>query len=82
MVESYQPPFPFIELTHRDLFLNYLVVKHLHITFAVISGSFFLMRGIWMLLGSCAIDRGWLQMRSLNKKRRLAQVKHAQAAIT
>ena len=42
--------------------MNYLVVKHLHITFAVISGSFFLMRGIWMLLDSSMLQRRWVKV--------------------
>ena len=42
--------------------MNYLVVKHLHITFAVISGSFFLLRGIWMLLDSSMLQRRWVKV--------------------
>ena len=42
--------------------MNYLVVKHLHITFAVISGSFFLLRGIWMLLDSSLLQRRWVKV--------------------
>lgn len=42
--------------------MNYLVVKHLHITFAVISGSFFLLRGIWMLRSSDMLQRRWVKV--------------------
>ena len=42
--------------------MNYLVVKHLHITFAVISGSFFFLRGIWMLLDSGMLQRRWVKV--------------------
>ena len=35
--------------------MTYLLVKHLHITCAVLSGSFFLLRGVWMLLESDAL---------------------------
>lgn len=36
----------------------YLAMKHAHMLFALVSGAFFLLRGIWML-----IDSGWLQRR-------------------
>ena len=42
--------------------MNYLFVKHLHITFAVISGSFFLLRGLWMLLDSSMLQRRWVKV--------------------
>ena len=42
--------------------MNYLDVKYLHITFSVISGSFFLLRGIWMLLGSSMLQRRWVKV--------------------
>ncbi len=42
--------------------MNYLVVKHLHITFAVLSGSFFVLRGIWMLLDSSMLQRRWVKV--------------------
>jgi uncharacterized membrane protein SirB2 len=32
--------------------VNYLAIKHLHITCAALSGSFFLLRGLWMLTDS------------------------------
>ncbi len=51
-----------VDLVHLDFFLNYLVVKHLHITFAVISGSFFLLRGIWMLRESSMLQWRWVKV--------------------
>lgn len=40
--------------------MNYLAIKHLHITFAVLSGSFFLLRGLWMLADSPLLQRRWV----------------------
>ena len=42
--------------------MNYLAIKHLHITFAVLSGSFFLLRGLWMLLDSPMLQRRWVKV--------------------
>ena len=42
--------------------MNYLAVKHLHITFAVLSGSFFLLRGFWMLGDSALLNRRWVKV--------------------
>ena len=42
--------------------MNYLALKHLHITFAVLSGSFFLLRGGWMLLDSTMLQRRWVKV--------------------
>lgn len=42
--------------------MNYLAIKHLHITFAVLSGSFFLLRGLWMLLDSSMLQRRWVKV--------------------
>ncbi|MDQ3058312.1 MAG: SirB2 family protein [Pseudomonadota bacterium] len=42
--------------------MNYLVIKHLHITLAALSGSFFLLRGLWMLLGSGLLQRRWVKV--------------------
>jgi uncharacterized membrane protein SirB2 len=42
--------------------MNYLLVKHLHITCAVWSGSFFLLRGVWMLLESNLLQRRWVKV--------------------
>ena len=40
----------------------YLAVKHLHITFAAVSGSFFLLRGMWMLLDSPMLQQRWVRV--------------------
>ena len=42
--------------------MNYLAIKHLHITFAVLSGSFFLLRGLWMLIDSPMLQRRWVKV--------------------
>ena len=42
--------------------MNYLAVKHLHITCAVLSGSFFLLRGVWMLADSPQLQRRWVKV--------------------
>jgi uncharacterized membrane protein SirB2 len=40
----------------------YLAIKHFHVTFAVLSGSFFLLRGLWMLLESSMLQRRWVKV--------------------
>lgn len=35
----------------------YLLLKHLHLTFVVLSFAAFLLRGIWMLRGSALLER-------------------------
>lgn len=42
--------------------MNYLVIKHLHITFALLSGSLFVLRGIWMLLDSGMLQQRWVKV--------------------
>ena len=42
--------------------MNYLAIKHLHITFAALSGSFFLLRGLWMLADSPLLQRRWVKV--------------------
>jgi uncharacterized membrane protein SirB2 len=42
--------------------MNYLALKHFHITFAILSGSFFLLRGLWMLLDSPMLQRRWVKV--------------------
>lgn len=46
----------------RTLAVNYLAIKHLHITFVLLSGSFFLLRGVWMLLESSMLQRRWVKV--------------------
>jgi uncharacterized membrane protein SirB2 len=42
--------------------MDYLAVKHLHITSVVLSGSLFLLRGIWMLRDSSMLTRRWTRI--------------------
>jgi uncharacterized membrane protein SirB2 len=42
--------------------MNYLLVKHLHITCVVLSGGFFMLRGAWMLTGSSLLQRRWVRV--------------------
>jgi uncharacterized membrane protein SirB2 len=42
--------------------LSYLAVKHLHLTCAAISGSFFIVRGIWKLRDSAMLERRWVRI--------------------
>jgi uncharacterized membrane protein SirB2 len=39
--------------------VDYLSLKYLHMCFAGLSGSFFLVRGAWMLAGSPLLQRRW-----------------------
>ena len=42
--------------------MNYYALKHLHMTFAVLSGGFFLIRGLWMLSGSARLKQRWVRI--------------------
>jgi len=42
--------------------MEYLAVKHVHITSVVLSGSFFLLRGVWMLRDSGMLVRRWTRI--------------------
>lgn len=42
--------------------MSYLAVKHLHVTFAALSGMLFLLRGIWMLRGSGLLQQKWVKI--------------------
>ncbi len=41
--------------------MSYLLLKHLHMTLAVISGALFLLRGLWMMASSPMLQRGWVR---------------------
>ncbi|HYD80812.1 MAG TPA: SirB2 family protein [Paucimonas sp.] len=41
---------------------GYLAIKHVHMTCAALSGSFFALRGIWMLLDSPLLRRRWVRI--------------------
>lgn len=42
--------------------MEYAALKHLHMTFAALSGSLFLLRGIWMLRSSPSLQRRWVRI--------------------
>ena len=42
--------------------MEYMAIKHLHMTCALLSGSFFLLRGIWMLRASPLLARRWVKV--------------------
>lgn len=42
--------------------MNYLAVKHLHVTFVALSGALFVLRGIWMMAGSPALQKRWVKI--------------------
>ena len=41
--------------------VDYLSLKYLHMSFAGLSGAFFLVRGAWMLAGSPLLQRRWVR---------------------
>ena len=41
--------------------MSYLLLKHLHMTLAAVSGVLFLLRGLWMMAGSPMLQRGWVK---------------------
>jgi uncharacterized membrane protein SirB2 len=42
--------------------MNYLLIKHIHMTCAALSGSLFFVRGIWMLRDSALLQRRWVEI--------------------
>jgi uncharacterized membrane protein SirB2 len=42
--------------------MSYLAIKHLHITFAALSGILFLTRGIWVLRASAMLQQRWVRI--------------------
>ena len=42
--------------------MSYLAIKYLHVTSVVLSGSFFLLRGVWMLRESDLLQRRWVMV--------------------
>lgn len=42
--------------------MGYLAIKHLHMTCAALSGSLFLVRGIWMLRDSAMLKQRWVRI--------------------
>ena len=41
--------------------MDYLSLKHLHMSFAGLSGGFFVLRGAWMLAGSPMLQTRWVR---------------------
>ncbi|HEX7650483.1 MAG TPA: SirB2 family protein [Noviherbaspirillum sp.] len=41
--------------------MSYLAIKHLHMTCAALSGTFFFIRGIWMLRDSPRLQQRWVK---------------------
>lgn len=41
--------------------MSYLLLKHLHMSLAVVSGALFLLRGLWMLAASPMLARAWVR---------------------
>lgn len=42
--------------------MDYFAIRYLHIACAALSGSFFLVRGIWMLRDSSMLNRRWVRV--------------------
>ena len=42
--------------------MNYILIKHLHMTCVVLSGAGFLLRGFWMLRGSPILQARWVRI--------------------
>jgi uncharacterized membrane protein SirB2 len=42
--------------------MSYVVAKHIHITCVALTGSLFLLRGIWALRQSAALQARWLRI--------------------
>ena len=42
--------------------MSYDALKHLHMTFAVLSGALFLVRGLWMLAESTRLEQRWVKV--------------------
>jgi uncharacterized membrane protein SirB2 len=41
--------------------MEYLALKHFHMTMAGLSGSLFLLRGAWMATAPARLERGWVK---------------------
>ena len=42
--------------------MEYLLLKHLHMSFALLSGGLFLLRGVWMLRASNMLQQRWVKI--------------------
>jgi uncharacterized membrane protein SirB2 len=48
--------------TRPTMSINYLAIKHLHLTCVGLSGSLFLLRGIWKMRDSAMLDKRWVKV--------------------
>jgi uncharacterized membrane protein SirB2 len=46
----------------KEVALDYLFIKHLHMTCAAVSGVFFVIRGLWMLQSAPMLQRRWVRV--------------------
>lgn len=42
--------------------MDYLILKHIHMSCAAISGSLFVLRGIWMMQSSARLQARWVKI--------------------
>lgn len=42
--------------------MEYLMLKHFHMSFAVLSGCLFVVRGVWMLSASAMLQQRWVKI--------------------
>jgi uncharacterized membrane protein SirB2 len=42
--------------------MDYLAIKHLHMTCAAASGGLFVLRGVWMLRWPALLQQGWVRV--------------------
>ena len=42
--------------------MEYLMLKHLHMSFAALSGALFVLRGVWMLRAPNMLQRRWVRI--------------------
>ena len=42
--------------------MSYVALKHLHMTLAAVSGTFFFVRGLWMMAESALLQRRWVKV--------------------
>jgi uncharacterized membrane protein SirB2 len=42
--------------------MTYIALKHIHMTFAMLSGLLFLLRGCWMMADSALLQRRWVKI--------------------
>jgi uncharacterized membrane protein SirB2 len=55
-----QPIFP--TTLPYQVSMNYLAIKHIHITFVTLSGLLFFIRGLWMMADSGLLQQRWVKI--------------------